>query len=315
MIRLELQTTNGFAEPASPGPKPGPTVVSHLQQSDFFREYQQAFEATTGLPLVLREAGSFRTPLQGSTRINPFCALMTQSNETCAACLQLQQALEQKAVKGARTMKCFAGLHESAVPIRVGNKVLAYLQTGQVFLQPPTPARFRSLCRVLAQRGFCVELPQLKAAYFQTRVMSRPQYDSAVILLGLFAQHLAVWSNRVMVQGAAVDDPVIARARSYIAAHQSEPMTLRTVAQAAHRSAWYFCKTFKQATGLRFRDYLARMRVEAVKQMLLIPHKRVSEAAFAAGFQSLSQFNRTFRRIEGKSPMAWREKSQPLTAA
>ncbi len=290
-------------------------ALSHLQRSVLFREYQEAFETSLGLPLALRSAGSFLFPLHGSKNANPFCTLMSGTNQTCAACLQLQQALERKAVNGSRTMKCFAGLHESAVPIRVGNKVLGYLQTGQVLLQAPTPARFRSLRRVLARRGFRVDLPPLKAAYFQTRVMSRPQYDSAVRLLGLFAQHLAAWSNQAMVQGTAVDDPVIARARSYIAEHQSEHVTLRAVAQAAHRSACYFCKTFKQATGLRFRDYLARMRVEAVKQMLLVPHKRVSEAAFAAGFQSLSQFNRAFRRIEGRSPMAWREKPQPLTAA
>ena len=41
-------------------------VIRQMQRSTLFREYQQAFEATIGLPLVLREAGSFRAPLEGS---------------------------------------------------------------------------------------------------------------------------------------------------------------------------------------------------------------------------------------------------------
>ena len=44
-----------------------------------------------------------------------------------------------------------------------------------------------------------------------------------------------------------------------------------------------------------------------MKNLLLNPHKRVSEAAFEAGFQSLSQFNRVFKKIEGMSPSDFRE--------
>jgi len=40
--------------------------------------------------------------------------------------------------------------------------------------------------------------------------------------------------------------------------------------------------------------------------MLLNPHTRISEAAYEAGFQSLSQFNRVFRRFAGESPTNYR---------
>ena len=73
-------------------------------------------------------------------------------------------------------------------------------------------------------------------------------------------------------------------------------------------STFHFCKMFKKATGMTFTDYLARVRIEKVKNLLLNPHKRVSEAAYEAGFQSLSQFNRVFRRIAGESPTVYRER-------
>lgn len=285
----------------------GRNVVAHLRQSEIYRSYQQAFETSTGLPLDLRTAGSFQPPLHGSKHANSFCTLMAKANKTCGACLRLQQRVEQDATTEAKTLECFAGLSESAVPVRVGEKVLGYLQTGQVFLQAPTQAGFRRVLSQLAAPVSAVAHRQLKTAYFQTRVLARQHYQSAVSLLAVFAQHLSALSNQVMVQEAAADSPLVTRARAIISARQTEPLSLFEVARSVHVSAFYFCKLFKQSTGLTFTDYLARVRVESVKTMLLNPHRRVSEAAYGAGFQSLSQFNRAFRRIAGGSPTAYRD--------
>jgi YesN/AraC family two-component response regulator len=73
-------------------------------------------------------------------------------------------------------------------------------------------------------------------------------------------------------------------------------------------STFYFCKMFKRATGLTFTDYLGRVRVEKAKNLLLNPHLRVSEIAYTVGFQSLTHFNRVFRKLTGESPTDFREK-------
>jgi AraC-like DNA-binding protein len=99
----------------------------------------------------------------------------------------------------------------------------------------------------------------------------------------------------------------VGRAKAYIHEHLEEDLSLGQVADAVHVSPTYFCKLFKHALGLNFTDYVARVRIETVKQLLLNPHKRVSEAAYEAGFQSLSQFNRVFRRVAGEPPSAYRE--------
>ena len=301
--------------PAAATDEPSHNAIEHLQRSEIYRDYQKAFETTTGLPLALRAAGSFQSPMHGSARANSYCKLMAKSNKTCAACLCLQQRVEQEAIFGAKTLQCESGLSETAVPIRVGTKVLGYLQTGQVLLQAPTPARFRAFSRKLTASGSMINLPALKVAYFKTRVLSARQYDSIVNLLSIFAQHLGSLSNQVLVQQATSEAPIITRARAYISEHYSEVLTLRSVAQAVHVSAFYFCKIFKHATGLTLTDYLARTRIESVKKMLLNPHLRISEAAYAAGFQSLSQFNRVFRRIEGEAPTLYRDRLHSSLAA
>jgi AraC-like DNA-binding protein/ligand-binding sensor protein len=283
-------------------------MIAQLKQSQIYRDYEQAFRETTGLPLSLRPVDAFDLPHHGDPKENPFCALMATTNHSCAACLQLQKKVEEEAALEPKTLKCFAGLCDSAVPIRVGENLVAFLQTGQIFLHTPTKKEFNALSRQLLKWGTEVDMKSLEEAYFQTRVVTKKQYESILRLLTIFAQHLASMSNQLMVKEESSEPPVIAKARAYIAEHQDDDLTLAQVAQSVNTSAFYFCKMFKKATGMTFTDYLARVRVEKVKNLLLNPHKRVSEAAFEAGFQSLSQFNRVFRKIAGESPSTFRER-------
>jgi len=288
-------------------------LFARLRDSEIFQQYQKSFQTAIGLPLILRAVGAFQTPLHGSKQLNPFCAVMARANKTCAACLQLQERIERSAVGESSTLECFAGLAESAVPVRVGDRVIAFLQTGQVMLQKPTEARFRAALRQLAAWNPSLDEPALRAAYFRTRVLTRPRYEAIVKLLANFARHLALVSNELMITQAAGEPPMIARARAFIAERLDEELSLRQVAQAVHVSTTYFCKLFKAALGINFTDYVARLRIEKVKRLLLNPHARVSEAAYAAGFQSLSQFNRVFRRIVGESPSVYRDRLHQST--
>ncbi len=283
-------------------------LVDQLKRSDIYRDYETAFRETTGLPFNLRAIESFDLPHHNDPKENPFCALMASTNQSCAACLQLQRKVEEQAQLEPKTLKCFAGLCDSAVPVRVGDNLVAFLQTGQILLHQPNKREFSKLTRELLNFGVETDLKKLEEAYFQTRVLEKKQYEAVLRLLTIFAQHLSSLSNQLMVSAEQVESPMITRAKLYITEHQDEEVSMREVASAVNTSAFYFCKMFKQATGLTFTDYLARMRIEKVKNLLLNPHKRISEVAYETGFQSLSQFNRVFRRVTGESPTVWRAK-------
>ncbi len=287
---------------------PSRKLVEHLRRSEIFRDYQKAFNETTGLPLALRALETLDLPLHGVKNENPFCALMATTNKSCAACLELQKRVEVEAALEPKTLKCFAGLCDSAVPVRVGENVIAFLQTGQILLHKPSKEQFTRTTTQLLKYGAEIDVKQLEEAFFQTRVLEKRQYEAVLRLLTIFAQHLSTLSNQLVVTGGKVDSPMVAKAKIFITEHQGEEISLRQVSSAVNTSAFYFCKIFKQATGLTFTDYLARVRIEKVKNLLQNPHKRISEAAFEAGFQSLSQFNRVFRKIEGESPTTWRDK-------
>ena len=88
--------------------------------------------------------------------------------------------------------------------------------------------------------------------------------------------------------------------------HSGDELSLGAVARIVNMSASYFSETFKQATGMNFVEYVSRTRVEKARNLLLNPNRRVSEVAFEVGFQSLSQFNRAFRKVAGQSPREYR---------
>jgi AraC-like DNA-binding protein len=100
------------------------------------------------------------------------------------------------------------------------------------------------------------------------------------------------------------------KARNFIDEHAGEELSLTKVAKAAETSANYLSEKFKEATGINFVRYVARARYEKAATLLRDGDLRVSEIAFAAGFQSLSQFNRVFKKLSGKSPTEYRVSAQ-----
>jgi YesN/AraC family two-component response regulator len=102
-------------------------------------------------------------------------------------------------------------------------------------------------------------------------------------------------------------EPVaIWKARKYIDEHSREELSLTRVAKAVNMNANYLSENFKQVTGIKFVDYVAHARFKNATDLLRNSRLRISEIAFAAGFQSLSQFNRVFKRFSGKSPTKYR---------
>lgn len=282
-------------------------LIQRISKSDIYKDYERAFSDATQLPMALRPTEIWRLALEGKRYQNPFCAMLAKTNRTCAACLQVQKEIQDTPGSGPKTVTCFAGLCDTAVPVKAGEKVIGYLQTGQVALRKPNEVQFNRITQQLVDWGLNVDLTQLKDAYYHSRTLAPQQYTAMVKLLEIFAGHVSTLANEIVVQEDEAESPMIRRARAYILANQADPIDLDKVAQAMHVSTFYFCKMFKKATGLTFTDYLSRVRVEKAKTLLLNPHLRISEIAYDVGFQSLTHFNRMFRKIVGESPTAYRE--------
>ncbi|MBL9173462.1 MAG: helix-turn-helix domain-containing protein [Verrucomicrobiales bacterium] len=284
-------------------------LLDELSRSRIFADYQKAFGEATGLPLALRPVEAWQPVHQGNPHENPFCTLMAKTSRTCAACLEVQERIAENPGPGPRTVTCFAGLTDTAIPLRFGHELVGFLQTGQAFVGVAgDKTRFNKVAQQLIQWGMKTDLAKVEEAWFHSRVLTNSQYQAMVRLLSIFAQHLSIVGNQLLVQERTAEPPAITRARKFIDEHQAETLSLGQVAQAVNMSSFYFCKVFKKATGLNFTDYVSRVRIERAKNLLLNPNVRITEVAYEVGFQTLTHFNRVFRKVTGESPSSYRSR-------
>jgi AraC-like DNA-binding protein len=231
---------------------------------------------------------------------------MAKSSKSCVACLEIQSKLEEEARLEPKSLSCFAGLCDTMVPIRVGERIIAFLQTGQVLLEEPNEEAFSEITKKLLKWSMESDLKKIEEAYFQSKVLTPEQYQGFVRLLETFAGHLALIGNSIAVSETKVEPDSVRKARSYIEENYDRPISLKEAAGVVNTSVRYFCKVFKNYTGITFVDYLTRLRIEKSKSLLLNPHKRISEIAYEVGFESLTQFNRSFKKYAGMTPTKYR---------
>lgn len=285
------------------------TLHERLKQSDLFRVYQDAFRTATGLPLRLVGADPEEWCLDDqSVNRSPFCEVLNLCKTACQACVETNRRLVNEAsVNGPSTCHCFAGLTASAVPVKVGSVVVGFLKTGQVFSRTPDESQFDALLGSMGRKTIDpATRERLRDTYFQTRSVEPERYASMITLLQSFAEQLGSHAESLAIIEEGREPAAIAKARRFIHEHLDDSLPLGAVAHEAGLSESHFCRLFKEATGLTLTDYVNRCRIERAKKELLKPEKRVSEIAFEVGYQSLSQFNRSFARIVGTSPTIWR---------
>lgn len=93
----------------------------------------------------------------------------------------------------------------------------------------------------------------------------------------------------------------------FVEQHYRENIQMEQVLALANLSLAAFCRYFKRMTGMTFTDFLNQYRINQSKHLLL-QHYNVSEACYESGFENLSHFNRTFKKLTGENPKDFRKR-------
>lgn len=99
----------------------------------------------------------------------------------------------------------------------------------------------------------------------------------------------------------------IGRALKHIKETYRSRLTLEEVAEVGGLSRYHFTRAFKKIMGISFSDYLNHIRVKKAEEILSNPDLTISEVAFSVGFNSLRQFERSFKNSSGKTPLKYRK--------
>lgn len=86
---------------------------------------------------------------------------------------------------------------------------------------------------------------------------------------------------------------------------KSQELTLASLSEAIETKPYLVTKTLTTVLKTKFSDYVNELRFEELQKLLLDPKNEkytLLSLAFEAGFNSKASFNRTVKKITGKSP-------------
>ncbi len=89
---------------------------------------------------------------------------------------------------------------------------------------------------------------------------------------------------------------------NYVQERFAEDINEKELAKSYGMSYSHFSKSFKRVTGMTFKNYLNRTRINKAEQLLFLKGCSVSEAAIACGYNSISYFIKVYRLFTGTTP-------------
>ena len=106
------------------------------------------------------------------------------------------------------------------------------------------------------------------------------------------------------------DSRRVQKVKDYINMHINDELRLEQLAELVGMTSTAFSRYFKLRTGKNFSEYIVDIRLGQAARRLVDTTDSVSEICWSCGFNTLSNFNRLFRKRKGCNPTEFREKYQ-----
>lgn len=122
-----------------------------------------------------------------------------------------------------------------------------------------------------------------------------------------FKYILEQWLIRDLKDDKMTNRKVLQEICDHINSNYSQSYTLAEMAEKSHSSVSHFSIQFKKYTGKTLVEYINHVRIEKSKELLLEPDLKVYDVAELVGYETLTYFNRVFKRIVGVSPSDYKK--------
>ncbi|MFC0215802.1 AraC family transcriptional regulator [Paenibacillus chartarius] len=97
---------------------------------------------------------------------------------------------------------------------------------------------------------------------------------------------------------------------SYIHSNYREPLTLELLARQFYISPAYLSRIFLKLTGFHISEYIRVVRIREAQKLLRTTRQKVHTVAEQVGFEHISHFNKTFKKVTGISPLHYRQENR-----
>jgi two-component system response regulator YesN len=100
------------------------------------------------------------------------------------------------------------------------------------------------------------------------------------------------------------------KVEQYISDNLKEELDLEKTAAKFNLSSYYFSRSFKEAIGYNFSDYINMIRIKKAKDLLKSDSLSIKEVGYTVGYSDPNYFSKVFKKYEGLSPTEYKIKLQ-----
>jgi AraC-like DNA-binding protein len=98
----------------------------------------------------------------------------------------------------------------------------------------------------------------------------------------------------------------VVRVIRHMKEHLAEPLDLDEIARIAAISKFHLVRVFDETTGTTPHHFLACLRIQRAKEILLSSDRPITDVCMAVGYNSLGTFSKTFSELVGVPPQEFR---------
>lgn len=182
----------------------------------------------------------------------------------------------------------------------IGNLSLRGLSPNQLLPSGASPVLHDGWCRHEAE----ALMTMICAAGIEPQKISPEMLRHLLSSLVLLIHQAGVRS----AQAVPTAEYEVGRAiQSYVDQHYLEDISIASISEAMRFGESYLSHAFKNATGYSIRQYIIRRRIGEAQSWLLMSGLSITDIALKVGYNSVSNFHNTFRRVVGMSPQQYRD--------
>jgi len=290
-------------------------LFSKLLVSPALRESMRRLHAICGMDvLLIDDLGSVRLAVPRHPSM-PFIQLLRSYPETEIRFREMRQAT--LAGQPAQPL----GYHEMVYTIPAENEIAGYLVLSGYRSADHDEIDLkltREIWRKLARAGLPVRWADWSGAWSALPAFTKEQQAAWRETQAMFMRQVLTRLEKMDSPEAPADWPhLVQQACRRIREAFETPLRMRAVAAELGVSPEHLSRTFHQATGMRFAEYLAETRIAGACDALAGSTESIAQIAHRCGFSTISRFNRCFKKHRDVTPRAWRKRARyqsPRTA-
>lgn len=167
---------------------------------------------------------------------------------------------------------------------------------------------------ISSRRGIQFEFPQQDVLVLLSAILRASKPMRLIYLLeilhklsGCVNQKILSESSNFNVKISEFNQKRVSACTSYIVENMTQRLTVDFMAERNHMLPQSFCRWFKQNTGHSFISFLNKTRIQSACQYLINTDLSIQDISFRVGFESISHFNRVFKKLLGLPPSRFRK--------